>query len=702
METIIFIVILSSLTICGCIIICVQNTRRLQKDIAHSDAYYQNLYTCLQMRMQDEDEENIIKQILRSALLLTQSDTAYLTLHNSSEKYVHNLFAIHRSPINSFKEEMIKNFPIPPQELWRKKTKNQQANCITVTNKTPDNKFDKHSDKISYIICPLIINSNNIGDIALEIHNRKHQWSKTEITWFENLSCIISLLKEQQESHKTKDELYRKTLQSEKRFRLIFDRMPIGAALYNSSAVMIDTNNSLPDIMGIKSREDMIGRCVLDSPTIPHEFKEKIKLGEPISQDVRYDFSLVNRAGHFNSKYDTPRDYHFIFDAVKNAYDEIECYIMLLIDNTDKYATFQKMQKLERLFSYASTQSKVGVGTWNPITNNGFATKEWYWNLGEEESEQLNTKLFNCTHVHPEDRASLLKYAQKINAGQLDSLLMNVRIKAQQGWKWSEQHIILKEFDPQNNNVEVIGINRDINDEKEMESALIQARHKAEESDKLKTAFLMNISHEICTPLNAIVNLSCLLNETETENERERYVSIIERNTDLLLQLFNDIIDLSCMEAETMDFRYTNVDIPELINEIYKQYHRKVSTNVEFVIDSSLPDCLLFTDSVRLRQILTNFISNSIKFTSQGIIKIGYDLRKDNVYFYVNDTGCGISDSNISNIFDRFIKMDKFKQGTGLGLSICKTIVKKLGGHIGVQSKPGIGSTFWFTLPYER
>ena len=238
-----------------------------------------------------------------------------------------------------------------------------------------------------------------------------------------------------------------------------------------------------------------------------------------------------------------------------------------------------------------------------------------------------------------------------------------------------------------------------IEKQKEDEIELRKAKDKAEESDRLKSAFLANMSHEIRTPLNAIVGFSNLLTIAENEEERDEYINIISSNNELLLQLINDILDVAKIEAGTLEFIDSEVDINALLSDIEQSSRLKASEGVQVSFVEKMPHCVIMTDKNRLAQVVTNFINNAIKFTEEGSIRFGYRRQDNKLRFYVTDTGCGIESEKIDMVFNRFVKLNSFAQGTGLGLAICQMIIKKLGGEIGVESEFGKGSTFWFTLP---
>ncbi|MGL4851579.1 MAG: sensor histidine kinase [Phocaeicola sp.] len=242
----------------------------------------------------------------------------------------------------------------------------------------------------------------------------------------------------------------------------------------------------------------------------------------------------------------------------------------------------------------------------------------------------------------------------------------------------------------------------DVTQMKNIQKELQQARLDAEEANRSKSAFLANMNHEIRTPLNTILGFSELLATAETEEEKEQYLEIIRVNNELIQQLIGDILDLAKIEAGTLEFTYSDVDLNNLMFDVEQSMRMRLGDKIETIdlMRETPEDChVLSSDQNRLMQVLSNFVTNAIKFTDKGTITMGYRLKGDDFYFYVKDTGNGISEEKLGSIFDRFTRIEKKKQGTGLGLAICKTIVDKLGGKIGVESKLSKGSTFWFTVP---
>lgn len=279
---------------------------------------------------------------------------------------------------------------------------------------------------------------------------------------------------------------------------------------------------------------------------------------------------------------------------------------------------------------------------------------------------------------------------------------LNQKVKGKGVYEWEEIQVIAK-ADEKGSLKLLIGSTISITERKLLEYELRKAKENAEEANRLKTAFLANMSHEIRTPLNAIVGFSNILANTEDMEEKKEFVDIIENNNTLLLQLINDILDLSKIEAGLLEFSYSYVDINALMKDLEQSTRLKSKNDqVEIVFADYLPICIAYTDKNRLMQLVSNLLNNALKFTEQGSITFGYQLiENNNLYFYVKDTGCGIPVDKQKDIFGRFIKLNSFVQGSGLGLSICEMIVTHMNGHIGVESEEGKGSEFWFTIPYK-
>ena len=307
--------------------------------------------------------------------------------------------------------------------------------------------------------------------------------------------------------------------------------------------------------------------------------------------------------------------------------------------------------------------------------------------------------------IHPDFRDHMRSVFEELLSGEREEFHEEYLVHwyNDREYEWINKQGAVYEYDVNGRPKTIIGSSVVITEQKRMEQNLRDAKEQAEESNRLKSAFLANMSHEIRTPLNSIVGFSEILAYTTDEKEKQEYLNIINNNNNLLLQLINDILDLSKIEAGTLEFVYTEVDINILLDEIEQSTRLKMDTDtpVKFLVEERLPECIIRTERNRVAQVLHNFITNALKFTTNGSIRAGYKLiDPQTLCFYVKDTGCGIAPETLKKVFDRFTKLNTFSQGTGLGLAISETIITKLGGKIGVDSTVGQGSTFWFTLPY--
>lgn len=309
--------------------------------------------------------------------------------------------------------------------------------------------------------------------------------------------------------------------------------------------------------------------------------------------------------------------------------------------------------------------------------------------------------------IHPDDMERVCDVYRRFVEGRLEYIKMEYRFIRRKPKcdmvEWIEVCAAVTERDDNGMPTVLIGSMLLITERKRQEEMLIAARERAAEADKLKMAFLANMSHEIRTPLNAIVGFSNLLAKTVDVDKKQRFINIINKNNQLLLKLIGDVLDMAKVESNTLDFNFRPTDLNHLIQEVDSTMRIKLSNDVMLNYVLGAPDCIIDTDPDRLNQVLMNLLNNAAKFTTKGSITFGYELRDDEIYFYVRDTGIGIPDQDAERLFSRFTKLNNFIPGTGLGLSISKSIVEMLGGSIGVKSAGhNRGSIFWFTIPNKQ
>ena len=486
---------------------------------------------------------------------------------------------------------------------------------------------------------------------------------------------------------------------SERLLSNIFKYLPIGIELYDMDGVLVDLNDKELEMFHIEKKEDVLGINIFDSPIFPKEMKERLKKNEDADFTFRYDFSKVGSYYQNTQKQGTID----LVTKVTTLYDSEHQPINYLLINADKTETtvaYNKIQEFEEFFELVGDYAKVGYAHFNILSGHGYAQKSWYRNVGEADETPLSDIFGTYRHFHPDDRALLIRFLDDARKGLTTQLSKEMRVLREDGtYTWTHVNLLVKKYAPQDRIIEIISINYDITELKRTEEMLVKARDKAEASDRLKSAFLANMSHEIRTPLNAIVGFSSLLTSTENAAEKELYNSLIGHNNKLLLNLINDVIDLSKIESGYLELRPDWVNLTELLDESVAEYAHQVPSGVELLTNYPAHDSLVELDKLRIKQILSNFLSNALKNTATGHVEVFYEVDHQSVRIGVKDTGRGIPQNMLEKIFERFEKLDSFAQGAGLGLSICKLIVEKMNGRVLVDSQLGIGTTFVIELP---
>lgn len=390
------------------------------------------------------------------------------------------------------------------------------------------------------------------------------------------------------------------------------------------------------------------------------------------------------------------------------------CVDVFGVDNTELVLTQQMLKSTNHKLSAALDAADMTPWKWDLRTDLLSCNVSHDLYVTEEEVTHDGNLIIVPTSacfakICDEDRERVRDAFERLANGETQKMREEYRVGRQwlpspQQNEWVEVRAAVDERDANGKPLSLIGTSMTVTQRKEMEEALVQAKVKAEEANTLKSSFLANISHEIRTPLNAIVGFSSLLVSAERgiSEEKQEYINIIENNNTLLLQLISDVLDLSKIEAGTMEFDYAPVDVHGLFIELEDTFRlRNKKSGICICYHRRTTECVVKADRNRLVQVMMNLMNNAVKFTGEGSIEFGFDVREDGfLHFYVTDTGCGIPEERLEEIFGNFVKLNSFVQGTGLGLTICRAIVERMGGKIGAVSRLGHGSTFWFTLPY--
>ena len=649
--------------------------------------------------LHSDDITLVINKILKEVLRQFQADRTYIF---ELDRKLHTEVCTYEIAVEGIKERkvLLSESSIDYASWWTGQILAGNPIILFTLNLLPDSagadkrRLEEYGVK-STMVVPLNSKDGVWGYIGVDMVREHRNWCNEDYQWFVSLGNIISICMELRRSE-SEARLEKAYLQN------IYKNLPAGIELYDKDGFMTDLNDKEMEIFGLRHKEDVIGLNLFDNPLLPQGLKDKLKAGAPIDMSFNYDFDRLD--GYYSTSRTGTISLISKFAPLYDALGNLINILLINIDNTETTNAYSKIQDFEEFFTLIGNYAKVGYAHFNALKCDGYAVNSWYRNVGEKEGTPLNEIIKVHSHFHPDDRRMMLRFFDQVLIREVSHLRRDVRILREDGtYTWTRVNVMVRDFRPEDGIIDMVCVNYDITELKETERKLIAARDKAEELDRLKSAFLANMSHEIRTPLNAIVGFSSLLTETEDMKDRKQYMAIVQENTELLLQLISDILDLSKMESGAFEFVKSDTDVNLLCSEIIRSLRMKVPAGVELVFEECLPGCHVWADKNRLNQVISNFINNALKFTFSGSITLGYYRQTDGyLRFYVRDTGMGIPKNKIKTVFDRFVKLNSFVHGTGLGLSICKSLVEQMGGTIGVESEEGEGSCFWFTYPYQE
>ena len=649
--------------------------------------------------LHSDDITLVINKILKEVLRQFQADRTYIF---ELDRKLHTEVCTYEIAVEGIKERkvLLSESSIDYASWWTGQILAGNPIILFTLNLLPDSagadkrRLEEYGVK-STMVVPLNSKDGVWGYIGVDMVREHRNWCNEDYQWFVSLGNIISICMELRRSE-SEARLEKAYLQN------IYKNLPAGIELYDKDGFMTDLNDKEMEIFGLRHKEDVIGLNLFDNPLLPQGLKDKLKAGAPIDMSFNYDFDRLD--GYYSTSRTGTISLISKFAPLYDALGNLINILLINIDNTETTNAYSKIQDFEEFFTLIGNYAKVGYAHFNALKCDGYAVNSWYRNVGEKEGTPLNEIIKVHSHFHPDDRRMMLRFFDQVLIREASHLRRDVRILREDGtYTWTRVNVMVRDFRPEDGIIDMVCVNYDITELKETERKSIAARDKAEELDRLKSAFLANMSHEIRTPLNAIVGFSSLLTETEDMKDRKQYMAIVQENTELLLQLISDILDLSKMESGAFEFVKSDTDVNLLCSEIIRSLRMKVPAGVELVFEECLPGCHVWADKNRLNQVISNFINNALKFTFSGSITLGYYRQTDGyLRFYVRDTGMGIPKNKIKTVFDRFVKLNSFVHGTGLGLSICKSLVEQMGGTIGVESEEGEGSCFWFTYPYQE
>ena len=567
----------------------------------------------------------------------------------------------------------------------------------------------------SMLIVPLTFHNKVQGFIGFDSIRTSRFWTASEVEDMHIIAGIFSIIIERWQTNYNLEESRKRISKLSTKFQQFFNNLPIGVELYDAEGYLIDINDADTRIFG-SSREYLLGVNLFKNPAVPERILNQIKKKKAFSFPLAYDFNCIRDACYYNSSISDETKYLMVKGIGLNdrEFGHIG-YLLIISDETEKRV------KEEQTQNNLAILKAVLLSGHSLIVEYDIGKKELFVNPLLNETPEDN-KLFNYLRsnkymtiggvqqiVRSADNVNLLF---QVIEGKQDHCSFECRTAIENETIWIRINAQAYKTKGSKRQNKMICHITNITEEKLLEEKLHHAEYetrqseleiqKVREADKLKSAFLANMSHEIRTPLNAIIGFSNILAETDDKEEKEEFVKIINKNSDLLLHLITDILDFSKIESGVLDYSLSDTSLKDIFHEQFQVHAMKMPEKVSLICDfDALLDIFVHTDPKRVTQVLSNLISNAVKFTEVGSIRFSYRIVEKYVLVEVIDTGIGISPQHQQAIFDRFVKVNSFKQGTGLGLTICKTIIEALNGTIGVDSRPGEGARFWFTLPYN-
>lgn len=653
-------------------------------------------------------QSEVIDQALLIILRFFNVDRVYIGDFEEKECTVDFTHEVTHDGVISMREDLLRQLSVEDIPWWIEQIKDGKDIIIPDVEKMPkEAEAEQHllhlQDVVSLLALPVFHEGKVYGFIGLDSVRTRREWNALDVENLRMLTDVVSIAIERERAQGLMESSMKQVLQTEAKFQIIFDKLPWGVELYDEKGYLLDLNNADLEIFGT-TREQTIGVNAFENPNIPEWVNEKLRKGEDVSFTLDYNFNAVAQTGYYQTTVEEQIKHLQVKGVVvKDKQNHILGFFYIVFDDTENYLKAEETQ-----YNLAKLQVAVDTGEsviWEYDVKADKLTIDTSLNENTKDNDFLS--FLKCQHylsmndfhntLYPDDKMKVVQNFNRLLTGEIHNYVAVYRRILGNKLYWLNSNVSSYKFNADGTPSKIVSYTSNITKQREGEIELI----KVKEADKLKSAFLANMSHEIRTPLNAIVGFSDLAAETDDPEEKAAYLDIIHKNNDLLLHLIGDILDFAKIESGMLKYNIAEADIKDICWEVYLAGSLKMSPDVKLLFDNQLPSIILKTDPQRINQVVTNFVNNAIKFTSQGCITISYEMVDDKVKVSVKDTGIGIEEDNRSLVFERFIQVNDFKQGTGLGLPISKTIVETLGGNIGVDSIKGKGSTFWFTLPLE-
>ena len=560
--------------------------------------YYQNsISRSLSRFLKDEEVETGIYEILKDILAFYRAGRAYI-FETDEENHFYN--CTYEVVAEGVKAEInkLQEIPVDFMPWWTSQILGKKPILFETLKPMPgmgQGEYEVLSRQgiKALMATPLVVNDHVYGFMGVDLVDGSASWSDEDYRWLSSLANVISICLELRRAKEKVIFEQAALARSERLFKNIFANIPAGVEIYDKEGNLVDLNERDMDILGISDKSEVIGLNFFENPNVDAQILESIRKSSITDFRARYSFECARHTGYYRP---LKAGVIELYTKVRKLYDNhgnLTGYILINMDNTERIDALKRISDFENLFLLISDYAKVGYAKLNLLNRQGYAIKQWFKNMGEDENTPLSDVVGVYSKMHPDDRSRMLAFFEEAKKGKAKAFKGEMRILrpgTKNEWNWVRTNVVLNLYEPEKGQVELIGVNYDITALKETEAKLIEAKEKAEESDRLKSAFLANMSHEIRTPLNAIVGFSSLMVDTEDMEERRQYMDIVEENNDLLLQLISDILDLSKIEAGTFDFTEREVDVNLLCEDIVLAMRMKARPNVEILFDRHLPE----------------------------------------------------------------------------------------------------------------
>lgn len=591
-------------------------------------------------------------------------------------------------------------------DWWIDNLKNERDTVINNVNEISD-EFQPLVDVMigngvkSVITTPIYGDNKVTGFLGIEYVKSFYTWKDLDLENVHILAELFSIVIEKELAQKFVKQSLRETLRSNTIFQRIFEILPVGIELYDENGTLTKVNPYDLEILET-TEEAVLGVNLFENPLIPQHILEEVKNGEEVTFENDYDYNIIAKTNYCTAEHKN-KVKRLLGKCIplKEKSGKVFGYLMLVHQDVSYYQKKEelavRLAKLELavdtgnsfLWSYNVVEDKIIVDYELLKTNKS----SWLKSM-----KNFQTKEAHLKYVYEEDIPILLDGINRMLAGEIRFFTAKYRQYLEHNELcWLTTNFSVYEIDGLGKPQKLICLTTNITQQQQNEIALF----KAKEANEIKNAFIENISHELRTPLNIIVGFSHLLAESNTSEESQYFIDLIHENNQHLLNLVDNILNFAQIEKGRMQYKLENVDIKDICREAFARKLRNKKPDNNFVFDeNNLPSYWVKTDKERLVQVLYLLLDNANKYTDNGMVTLSYHLETPKeVRIEVKDSGVGLTQEDINNISLQFYKVNSFNKGLGLGLPISREIVKDMGGVCGVDSKKGVGSNFWFTLP---